>query len=141
MSLNCFQEPISVALSEESVWCFIKRRHPKYLLMFRVVFFLVGREKCCNEESTPLRFQLAMVQQVHKKCELTVNDNVTNGISPIFLIFGFPVVCSKLSRPVSQNGVTLCEDLAIWHLQYGNIPSRIHFGDRPATLVFWPFVE
>lgn len=89
----------------------------------------------------PSKSQLAISQRVYKGCGLTVNDNVTDGISPVFLVFGFPVVRSKLSRQVSQDGVTLSENLAVWHLQHGNISCRIHFGDRPAPLVFRPFIE
>jgi hypothetical protein len=74
---------------------------------------------------------------------LTINDNIADGVSPVFFVFSPCLVlgCVQQSTPVSQNGITLSEDLSIWHLDDWNLASGIHFHNWAAAFVLWPFVE
>jgi hypothetical protein len=125
MSFNSLEESISVTL-----------------LMLRVIYLLVVGEERRNEKCSPfLKHQPSLL--IKQDGVLTINNNIADGISPVFLIFspGLMLGCVQQSTPVSQNGITLSEDLSVWHLDNWDVASGIHFRNWPTALVLWPFVE
>ncbi len=71
----------------------------------------------------------------------TINYNITNGIDQIFLIFRLAIVCSKTAGPVPKNGIALRQNLAIRHLDNGNVAAGIHLRHLRAALMLGPFGE
>jgi len=72
--------------------------------------------------------------------KLTVNDNVGDSIDEVFLVLGLPIIRTKLSAPVTKNGVCLGEHLST-KLNERNVRSWICLRYLVGALDLWPFIK
>lgn len=70
-------------------------------------------------------YKSPFVEIAHEHEKLTVNDNIANSISPIFLILGLPIVLAKLASPVADYGIALGENFTIY-FDNGYVASGIY---------------
>ena len=62
------------------------------------------------------------------KGHVTVNGNITHGISPVLLLLRFPIIPTQLPGEMPENGIALRQDPPV-QLDDGDRGRGIHLGD------------
>ena len=108
-------------------------------LVLRVRLVLLRVQEGGDEERTPCIIRVSPLCHLAGPGVHTINNNITNDISEILLVFGVSVIFSQQPREVPQHRIALDEDLAI-KIHNGDLARWIQLGDR-GVLVFREFLE
>ena len=76
---------------------------------------------------------------VSKGNHVTVNGNITHGISPVLLLLRLPLIPPQLAGKVPEHGIALRQDPAV-ELDDGDRGGGVHLGDA-GRFVLGVFVE